>query len=162
MNGDGLTISPLRHHPEFFDNVADRIWQAWWKPHGVPLAYISGRLREGMTAAPLPQAFVAHEAGVFAGTASVIASDMDERPQYSPWVAAVWVEPEFRSRGLAPRLIARAVDHALSSGAPRVYLTARPPLRGFYERQGWKVIEEGVSDLDLIVFARDSRMAVSC
>lgn len=157
MNGRDLEISPLNDHPEFFETVADRIWRAWWKPHGVPLAYIFERLREGMTAAPLPRAFVAHEAGVFAGTASVIASDMEERPQYSPWVAAVWVEPQFRSRGLAPWMIARAVDHALSTGVPRVYLTARPALRAFYERQGWQVIEDGVGDLRLVVFVRDAQ-----
>ena len=153
-----LKISPLRDHPEFFETVADRIWQAWWKSHGVPLAYIAGRLKESLTPAPIPQAFVAHEGGVFAGTASVIASDMEERPQYSPWVAAVWVEPQFRSRQLAPRMIARAVDHALSSGAERVYLTARPALRAFYERQGWQAIEEGVGDLGMVVFVRDERM----
>jgi hypothetical protein len=41
-----FTISELRQRPEFFDSVADRIWQAWWKAYGHPLEYISGRLQE--------------------------------------------------------------------------------------------------------------------
>ena len=43
-----FTISDLRQRPEFFDTVADRIWQAWWKPDDYPLGYITGRLRENM------------------------------------------------------------------------------------------------------------------
>ena len=42
------TISDLRQQADFFDIVADRIWQAWWKRHGVPEAYIVERLRENM------------------------------------------------------------------------------------------------------------------
>jgi hypothetical protein len=79
-----LTISDLRRRPEFFDLVADRIWQAWWKSHGHPLGYISGRLAENMTARTLPLALVAHDGDRFLGTASVIASDLDERPQFTP------------------------------------------------------------------------------
>jgi len=45
-----FTISDLRQRPEFFDTVAERIWQAWWKADGHPLDYISGRLRENMNA----------------------------------------------------------------------------------------------------------------
>jgi hypothetical protein len=40
-----FTISDLRQRPEFFDHVAERIWQAWWKADGHPLDYISTQLR---------------------------------------------------------------------------------------------------------------------
>ena len=76
-----FTISDLRQHPEFFDTVADRIWQAWWRDGGHPLDYISGRLRENMNATPIPFALVAHDGKSFVGTTSVIASDLPERPQ---------------------------------------------------------------------------------
>jgi len=154
--GANVTISNLSDRPEFFDTVADRIWRAWWQPHGVPLAYISGRLQEARTAAPMPRAFVAHAGPTFAGTASVIASDLDERPQYSPWVAAVWIEPQFRSQRLGRRLIAHAADHAFSVGVSRVFLTARPARRSLYEDLGWDVVEEGVSHLQLTIFSRDA------
>jgi len=105
-----FTISDLRQRPEFFDTVADRIWQAWWKADGHPLDRVSGRLRENLDVEPIPLALVAHEGATFLGTASVIASDLAERPQLTPWVAAVWVEPQARRRGMrwsiAPRRIA--------------------------------------------------------
>ena len=100
-----FTISDLRQCPEFFDTVADRIWQAWWKDDGNPLDYISGRLRENMNATPIPFALVAHDGKSFLGTASVIASDLPERPQL---VAAVWVEAQARRRGVGSALVNRA------------------------------------------------------
>src|ERR1700730_9826084 len=85
-----LTISDLRQRPEFFDHVADRIWRAWWKPDGHTLDYVSGRLRENLNATPIPFALVGHDGAAFLGTASVITSDLAERRQLTPWVAAVW------------------------------------------------------------------------
>src|SRR5215469_11638494 len=67
-----FTVSDLRERREFFDVVADRIWRAWWKPHGRPLDYISCGLRESMDAMPIPLALVAHAGERFLGTASVV------------------------------------------------------------------------------------------
>ena len=155
MNAN-ITISNLRDRPEFIASVADRIWRAWWEPHGVPLAYIAARVADTVAAERMPRAFVAHDGDVFAGTASVIASDLDERPQYTPWVAAVWIEQRYRSQRLGRRLIAHAAAHAFSLGVPRVFLTARPVRRSLYESLGWDVVEEGVSHLQLTIFKRDA------
>jgi predicted N-acetyltransferase YhbS len=152
----GITISNLIDRPDFVGDVADRIWRAWWQPHGVPLAYIAERLKENLAGHAIPRAFVAHDGETFAGTASVIASDLDERPQYAPWVAAVWVEPQFRSRKIGRLMIQHAADHALRSGAPRVYLTSRPSRRSLYEELGWIVVEEDVGPLAMTVFSRDA------
>ena len=47
-------------------------------------------------------------------------------------------------------------NHALSTGAPRVYLTARPARRSLYEGLGWKMVEEAVGDLAMTVFALEA------
>jgi len=154
-----VTISSLCDRPEFFDQVADRIWRAWWQPHGVPLTYIAERMKEGLATNVLPRAFVAHAGAEFAGTASVIASDLDERPQYTPWVAAVWIEPHFRSRRIGRQLIGHAADYALSTGVPRVYLTTRPARRSLYEELGWDVVEEDVGDLHFTILTWDATSA---
>jgi GNAT superfamily N-acetyltransferase len=117
-------ISDLRRRPEFFDLVADRIWRAWWEPHGHPFDTVRGRLADNMNAEPIPLALIAHEGKRFLGTASVIESDLDERPQLSPWVAAVWVEPDARRHGIGAAL----VDHATEAAffwALRASISAR-------------------------------------
>jgi GNAT superfamily N-acetyltransferase len=152
-----FTISDLRQRPEFFEAVADRIWQAWWKPHGHPLDYIRDRLCENMNAEPIPLALVAHAGDRFLGTASVIASDLDERPQFAPWVAAVWVEPEARRHGIGAALVERAADACFALGVTRAYLCARAERAGFYQRLGWTRIESDVGPYRLGVFIRDAK-----
>jgi N-acetylglutamate synthase-like GNAT family acetyltransferase len=136
--------------------VADRIWQAWWKADGHPLAYISGRLRENLSATPIPFALVAHDDGAFLGTASAIASDLAERPQFTPWVAAVWVEPQARRRGIAAALVDRATQDCFALGIGRAYLCARPQRAGYYERLGWTPIERDVGPHRMSVLIRDA------
>ena len=150
-----VTISDLRERPEFFDEVADRIWSAWWKPRDVPLEYIRERLQENLNAEPIPFALVAHRDATFLGTSSVIASDLDELPQYTPWVAAVWVDPEYRKREVGAALVARAVDDVFALGIERAYLCALELRRHFYLRQGWLPIMEKVGDHAMTVFIRD-------
>jgi N-acetylglutamate synthase-like GNAT family acetyltransferase len=151
-----FTISDLRQRPEFFDPVADRIWQAWWKADGHPYDYITGRLRENMNATPIPFALAAHDGEAFLGTASVIASDLAERPQLTPWVAAVWVDPQARRRGVGAALVNRATQDCFALGVGRVYLCTRPRRSGFYERLSWSMIERDVGQHHLDVFFRDA------
>jgi GNAT superfamily N-acetyltransferase len=151
-----VTVSDLRQCPEYFEAVAERIWQAWWKPRGHPLDTIRGRLRENMTASPLPLALVAHQGAAFLGTASVIAADLDERPQFTPWVAAVWVEPTARSRGIGAALVDHAAKACFALGFGRVYLCARPERASFYENLGWTVIERDIAPHRMGVFIRDA------
>ena len=154
-----FTISDLRRRPEFFDTVADRIWRAWWQESGYPLASISTRLRENMAATPIPFALVAHDGNRFLGTASVIASDLEERPQLTPWVAAVWVEEAARRRGAGAALVNRAAQDCVALGILRAYLCARPRMSGFYEGLGWTVTERKVGRHQTSIFFRDAGSA---
>lgn len=150
-----FAISDLRQRPEFFDAVADRIWRAWWERNGVPLAAVATRLRDNLAGPGIPIALVAHREDAFLGTASVIASDLDERLQYTPWVAAVWIEPEARKQGVGRALITHAVDEGFALDFGRIYLCAAPPLRRYYVNLGWTPIEDGVGERKLTVFVRE-------
>jgi GNAT superfamily N-acetyltransferase len=149
-----FSFSDLRQRPEFFDDVADRIWRAWWKPHGHPLDYIRGRLAENMGPGPIPLALVAHDRSEFLGTAYVIASDLDERPHLTPWVAAVWVEPHARRHGVGAALVDHAAQACFALGFERAYLCARAERTGFYQRLGWTLVERDVGPFRLGVFIR--------
>ena len=147
-----FTISDLRRCPAFFDIVADRIWRAWWEPNGYPLAFIATRLRENMEATPIPFALVAYDGERFLGTTSVVASDLEERPQLTPWVAAVCA----RRHGVASALVNRAARDCFALGIRRAHLNARPRLAGFYEGLGWVIAERNVGPHQLNVYFRDA------
>jgi len=98
-------------------------------------------VQENFGSGPVPSCFVAHRGDIFFGTASLIACDEKTRPQYTPWIAAVWVEQDHRGQGIGAALIDRAADFAFEAGAGRVYLLAGPHRRSFYEGLGWSVLE---------------------
>lgn len=151
MNGEKprFSISDLRDQPVFRKAVADRVWRAWWRDKGYPLDHIAKKVQQALAANVLPLTLVAHAGGLFLGTASVIETDMDERPQYAPWVAAVWVEPEHRKRGIGSALVAAAAETAFRQGFGTVHLCAAPAISSFYVRLGWRLIEEDVSGLNI-------------
>jgi GNAT superfamily N-acetyltransferase len=151
-----FAISDLRRQPQFFDIVADRIWQAWWQPSGFPRGYIAARLIESMADTSIPFALVAHDGPRFLGTASVIASDLEERPQLTPWVAAVWVEEDARKLGVGGTLVNRATEACFALGRQRVHLCARARMAEFYRRLGWTMIDRGVGPHELDVYCREA------
>jgi GNAT superfamily N-acetyltransferase len=148
-----FAISNLRERPEFFPDVADRIWDFTWKSKGVSLEQVATGLSEIASNETFPFAIVAHDGVRYVGSALGIASDMDERPEYTPWVAAVWVEPQYRGQNIGRALVSHA-EETLRRSFPRVYLCARPERHAFYARQGWQPIEQDVGEKRLTVYIK--------
>ena len=155
------SISNLREHPEFFLLVADRIWEFSWKANGFPLEHVASGLRQIVTNEQFPFAIVAHDGERYVGSALGIASDMDERPQYTPWVAAVWVEPEYRGQSVGRSLVSFATQTCFKQGFEQIHLCARAARNDFYVRQGWIPIEHEVGEKQLTVFIKEKITARS-
>lgn len=150
-----IDFSDLRRCPHFIDTVADRMWRAWWQPAGLALEEVVRHLHGFLTAETIPMGIVAHDGGLYVGSVLLIQSDLAERPDYAPWVAALWVDPEHREFGVGTALAERAVAHAFALGYPRVHLCARPDRIPFYAARGWTLIETDVGPHQLAVFLRD-------
>ena len=150
-----IEISDLREQPHFLDAVADRVWRAWWQEQGETLETVAGLFAENLTAmGALPACLVAHRGDSFVGTASLIASDLEERPALKPWVAAVWIEPQFRRQGHGGAVVAAAAKLAFRRGFGQAYLCAEADKRGFYAGLGWRLMEENVGPFTLDIFEK--------
>lgn len=151
--GESITmeISTLKNQPFFADTVADRGWHAWWTQSGVPLTQYRAHFDPMIEGKGVPFCLVAHEGDVYLGSVLVIEDDLDDRPQYTPWIAALWVEPEWRRQGIAAKLIAAARAEALRYGQSSCYLCATPDKSPYYLAQGFKQIEDDVSGLTVFV-----------
>lgn len=112
-------------------------------------------VQESFGAGPIPTALVAHDGDTFIGTVSVITCDEDTRPQYTPWVAALWVEPKHRRKGIGTALVDQASAFAFKAGAERVYLLAREHKRPFYENLGWAILEANAPEEGMFILVRD-------
>ena len=142
-------ISDLKSQPQFLDDAADRVWNAWWRQDGHELDFIKGLFAENLTAETTPVALIAHDGNEFLGTVSLIDSDMEARPQYTPWVAALWVDEQQRSHGIGSALIKAAIEKAREQGFPEVYLCAEADKHEYYAARGWVLIEENIDDLNI-------------
>lgn len=150
------SISDLRDRPQFASTVAERVWNAWWRDQGFGLDHLQGLVDESLTSAGRPMALVAHAGDTFLGTAHLIDDDLDARPHYTPWVAAVWVDEAARKAGIGSALVREAAEAAFRQGFGTVYLCAEPAKAGFYEGLGWRRIERDVDGLDVFSLSKPS------
>lgn len=153
----GVDIRDLREAPQYLNEVADRIWRAWWEPDGRRLAEVEAALRDVIAEPGFPFSLVATRGGQFAGTITSISSDISARPALGPCLAALWVEPEARGQGVAGLLSAMAQQRLIDHGFERVYLTAKPSMRGYYQPRGWTRIESDIDADHLDVYVRTLR-----
>jgi GNAT superfamily N-acetyltransferase len=145
-------ISQLSAVPHFADQVADRGWQAWWTQSAVSLSHYRAGLEPMLRSRnSIPFALVAHQNETYLGSVLVIENDLEERPNLSPWVAALWVEAEFRCKGIARQLLDDAVQRVFDLGRGDVYLCAEPPIGPYYLARGWALLERSVGGLDVFV-----------
>jgi predicted N-acetyltransferase YhbS len=87
----------------------------------------------------MPRMFVWVEDNQVLGTAAFVRSDMDTRPELSPWLASVYVKAESRGKGIAAALVQRVVSHAAAAGFPELYLFT-PSKEHYYARLGWQTL----------------------
>jgi GNAT superfamily N-acetyltransferase len=143
------TISNLAHVQHFADIVADRGWRAWWTESGVALATYRTSLEPMLQGQTIPMAFVAHRDETYMGSVLLIESDLEARPRLSPWIAALWVDEQYRGQGIAQSLIASAQTTAAMLGLSKVFLCAEAKVTPYYLRRGWKQIETNVGGLNV-------------
>tara|TARA_R110002020_G_scaffold215074_1_gene422192 strand:- start:1598 stop:2083 length:486 start_codon:yes stop_codon:yes gene_type:complete len=151
-----LQILNLREAPQFIPDIADRLWHAWWRHDGHPPSAVVDALNEVVAAADFPFTLVALQDGAFAGTVTAIASDLDERPELGPWIAALWVEPACRGTGIARTLVEQATATMFAQGHRHVYLYAMPQLQPFYLGMGWNLREERFGKMGIDIYRRQA------
>lgn len=144
-----MEICNLAALPTFADIIADRAWNQWWAESGVSLAEYRAHLDPMIEGEGIPLALVAHRGGEYVGSVLLIENDLDDRPQYAPWIAALWVEPEMRRNGIAAKLMDAARTEASALGHALCYLSATPDNSPYYLARGFTQIESEVSGLNL-------------
>lgn len=97
-------------------------------------------MKSSVTASPMPRTFILLADGEPVGTASLVAHDLDERPDLTPWLAGVFVEPRARGRRYAARLISAVEQEAHGASVPTLWLYTNKAER-IYARAGWQAVE---------------------
>ncbi len=98
--------------------------------------YLSGRTEYGW--------YLCLHGDKIVGGLGVIQNDFHNRKDLTPNICAVYTEEAYRCRGIAGRLLNKALGDLRQKGAAPVYLITDHT--GFYERYGWRFLCEAYGD----------------
>jgi len=100
------------------------------------IEYMQSYLSDGL----VPSTFIAKDT-ILMGSAAIIVSDMETKPELTPWLASVFVRPDCRNRGVGSLLVQHVMQQAHMAGIGQLYLFT-PDRASFYRRLGWHRLSE--------------------
>ena len=124
----------LSDHPALLDAAADWFHARW----GIPREAYAESMTAALSAAGVPEWYLALEGERIIGGLGVIENDFHPRRDLSPNVCAVYTDPDRRGRGVAEALLDLAVRDQHRRGTDTLYLLTDHD--SFYERCGWQYL----------------------
>jgi len=119
--------------PELVDTVAGWLWGFWGNARNY--GFYRSLVAHG-SPEDIPLIYVAFLDGAPAGSVALLRADLFSRQDLFPWMADLYVAPEYRSRGIGSALQDYILEKAVERGYREVYLYT--PLTGYYEKKGWE------------------------
>lgn len=136
-----INFDYIGHHPQHIPVIAQWHQDQW---HNISPHLSTDKRIQLYSAYPsnagIPCCIIATERSQPTGSASLVASDMDTHSHLSPWLASVFVHPDFRQQGIATQLINQCIDTARTCQIARIYLFT-PDQSAFYQKRGWHHLE---------------------
>ncbi len=131
-----LRIVPVSKQPELAALVAKwRVSAFFDRPGGYTVDEMAALIL-APTAGP-NETFVLFDGDWPVGTAGLLRSDLESRPDLTPWLGGLFVEPAFRGRGHATALVRQVEAFARAAPVPVLWLYTLHA-EGLYLRLGWQ------------------------
>lgn len=127
----GHCVLKLAEHPEWLHEAAAWFHSKWH----VPLEAYEESMAESLNGQAVPQWYVVREGGRIIAGLGVIENDFHDRKDLTPNVCAVYVEKEWRCRGIAGEMLRFVCEDMKVRGIDTLYLVTDHT--SFYERYGW-------------------------
>ena len=137
-----MKIDFLGNYLEFIPKLAELHFNEW--NHLSPDMTVEDRaikLNEISQSIDVPFMLVAVENNQLIGSAALVYEDMETRKDLSPWLAAVFVKPELRNKGIGTKLITSIEHEAKIRRIAELFLYTEHARR-LYSRLGWHDLEE--------------------
>ena len=153
-----MEIGFLKDHQTQVPMIAEWFHREWgWFYPELTVRDMEDRFRARTHKTVLPLALVALDRGKVVGTVSLKMHDMDTRPQYSPWLASLYVGAQCRVHGVGRMLVEAGIRHAHKLGLDQLYLyTLNRRHVLFYTTGGWSLLEQTVyRNTDVYIVHRD-------
>jgi predicted N-acetyltransferase YhbS len=139
-----MRIGYLADHPAHIDTLARWHYAEWrellrdWSEHAARAELATHTQR-----CAVPTTLIALDGDAPIGSVSLLHTDDERLPPYTPWLASLYVLPDRRGSGVGRALVERVQHEARALGhrALFLYTTAAMNLRAFYARLGWADME---------------------
>ena len=137
-----VKIKNLKEVPGYIDTLA--VWHHKQWGYLYPDKTLETRkkqMQKYLTDSVIPTTCVAESDSKPVGSAALVESDMDIKPELKPWLASVYVDPKARNSGVGTLLVLHIMKLAQDNGIKNFYLYT-PDKESFYKKLGWKTIEK--------------------
>ncbi len=136
-----MQIENIKHHLNAIDTLSEAQFELWGPLTGRnTLEEYRKLLHFAAESESLPTTLVAVENATVLGSVNVLENDLPLRPDIAPWLAQLYVFPNFRGRGAL--LIAGTIAEARKLNRSILYLYTSETLPSYYEKLGWSRMEE--------------------
>jgi GNAT superfamily N-acetyltransferase len=136
-----IKIINLKDEPENLSTLASWHQDEWsYLNPGEDLFSRISRMQPFLNEDFIPSTFIAKNK-VLLGSAAIVLQDMKTEPQLAPWLASVYIRPEFRRQGIGRQLVLHVMEQARKKGIDCLYLYT-PDQECFYIKLGWSTIDK--------------------
>ncbi len=137
----GYDIVDIRSIPQRREAAARWFYEKWGEAEGVDQQEYLDSMNTSIDGrGAVPRWYVAvSQDGTIIGGAGVIENDFHERKDLAPNICALYVEPDFRCRGIAGNILEKICADMKRDGVEKMYLITEHT--GFYERYGWEFMD---------------------
>lgn len=136
-----LKILNLLDATEYVEEVSYWLWQEWGEAAGYTLDELVYRTRHCMAQSGVPQTFIALYDDTAAGVVSLWMNDLKTRQDLYPWMATLYVKPEYRKLKIGQALQIASIEAARdTTDYPYLYLITEHD--DYYEKTGWEFVEK--------------------
>lgn len=147
-----IEITPLKPNSPELNICAAWRYEAFLKSYGYSLADSAAQLAKLATRPDgCETAVIASVDGNPAGICLLVLQEFEALHDVSPWLASLYVAPEYRKRGVARKLVAAIEDQARRHGVARLHLYTGDA-EAFYLKCGWTLAEQGIVDGESYAF----------
>lgn len=137
MNKQNFKVVNIQNYKQCINQVADWIYNEFIKGH-IPDCSHSDLVSsiEDRKVSKIPMTLICLKDDKCIGTISIFSNDLCKLQQFTPWLAALYVDEKYRKQGVAKILMAEVENIVLKLGYSKLYL--RTETAGeYYSKLGW-------------------------
>lgn len=151
-----MNIIELSDRIEQLENAIEFIWKCWGNEENFKFYQncIQNSIDKKNT---LPKFYIVLEDEKIIASYALLTNDIISRQDLYPWLACLFVNPEYRNQGIAERLLQDGLQEAAAKGFDYLYLST--DLEGFYEKKGWELFAHGynIFDTKIKIYRKSTR-----